>query len=152
MSTTARQRLLRDYKKMKSEQQFGFDAEPLDDNIQILDALIYGPEDTVWDGGIFRLKLYFSDEYPLQPPKVKFVTQIFHPNVYPDGSICLDILQNQWSVTFDVSAVLMSIRSLLCDPNPDSPANSEAAHMYVENKKLYNQKIREVVEQTWKVK
>ncbi|KAG5374874.1 hypothetical protein IGI04_039470 [Brassica rapa subsp. trilocularis] len=69
--------------------------------------------------------------------------------IYADGSICLDILQNQWSPIYDVAAILTSIQSLLCDPNPNSPANSEAARMYSENKREYNRKVRDVVEQSW---
>ncbi|KAF3682385.1 Ubiquitin-conjugating enzyme E2 2 [Capsicum annuum] len=68
---------------------------------------------------------------------------------YADGSICLDILQNQWSPIYDVAAILTSIQSLLCDPNPNSPANSEAARMFSENKREYNRKVREIVEQSW---
>ena len=56
------------------------------------EAIIFGPEDTIWDGGIFKLALEFSDDYPNKPPKVKFLTNMFHPNIYKDGSICLDIL------------------------------------------------------------
>ncbi|MCS4558869.1 hypothetical protein L9G74_20845, partial [Shewanella sp. C32] len=69
--------------------------------------------------------------------------------VYADGSICLDILQNQWSPIYDVAAILTSIHSLLCDPNPNSPANSEAARLFSENKREYNRKVREIVEQSW---
>jgi ubiquitin-protein ligase len=61
------------------------------------------PDDTPWEGGTFRLKLEFSEEYPNKPPKVSFVSAMFHPNVYNDGSICLDILQNQWSPIYDVA-------------------------------------------------
>jgi hypothetical protein len=66
---------------------------------------------------------------------VKFESKMFHPNIYNDGGICLDILQNQWSPIYDVSAILTSIQSLLCDPNPNSPANSEAARLYSECKR-----------------
>ena len=69
--------------------------------------------------------------------------------VYADGAICLDILQNQWSPIYDVSAILTSIQSLLTDPNPNSPANSEAARLYTENRKLYERKVREMVEKSW---
>lgn len=69
--------------------------------------------------------------------------------IYSDGSICLDILQNQWSPIYDVSAVLTSIQSLLSDPNPNSPANSEAARLYSENRRDYNKKVQEVVEASW---
>jgi len=69
-------------------------------------------------GGTFKLILEFSEEYPNKAPQVKFVSKIFHPNVYADGKICLDILQNQWSPIYDVAAILTSIQSLLSDPNP----------------------------------
>ena len=69
--------------------------------------------------------------------------------VYADGQICLDILQNTWSPIYDVSAVLTSIQSLLCDPNPSSPANSEAARMFQENKAEYDRRVRLCVEDSW---
>jgi ubiquitin-conjugating enzyme E2 A len=68
--------------------------------------------------------------------------------VYADGSICLDILQRNWSPTYDVCAILTSIRSLLNDPNPNSPANSEAAKLFVENRRLYDTKVRKLVEES----
>lgn len=85
---------------------------------------------------------------------VRFLTRMFHPNskdylVYNDGTICLDILQNQWSPIYDVQAILTSIQSLLCDPNPNSPANSEAARIYNDNTREYNRRVREVVEDSW---
>jgi ubiquitin-conjugating enzyme E2 A len=67
---------------------------------------------------------------------------MFHPNIYTDGRICLDILQNQWSPVYDVWAVLTSIRSLLSDPNPLSPANNVAAQMYNENRSEYERRVR----------
>ncbi|CAH8355313.1 unnamed protein product [Eruca vesicaria subsp. sativa] len=99
--------------------------------------------------GTFKLSLQFSEDYPNKPPTVRFVSRMFHPNIYADGSICLDILQNQWSPIYDVAAILTSIQSLLCDPNPNSPANSEAARMFSESKREYNRRVREVVEQSW---
>eukprot|EP00887_Chlorella_sp_A99_P006130 scaffold22.g6130.t1 len=87
---------------------------------------------------------------PPQAPVVKFKTRMYHPNIYADGGICLDILQNQWSPIYDVSAILTSIQSLLSDPNPNSPANSEAARLYNEDRKEYNRRVKEVVESSWK--
>jgi ubiquitin-conjugating enzyme E2 A len=112
-------------------------------------AVIFGPEDTPWEGGTFKLNLTFSEDYPNKAPVVKFESKMFHPNIYADGAICLDILQNQWSPIYDVSAVLTSIQSLLCDPNPNSPANSEAARLFSECKREYNKKVQEVVERSW---
>jgi hypothetical protein len=68
--------------------------------------------------------------------------------VYADGSICLDILQRNWSPTYDVCAILTSIRSLLNDPNPNSPANNEAAKLFLENRRLYESKVRKLVEES----
>lgn len=107
------------------------------------------PEDTVWEGGTFCLTMKFTEEYPNKPPEVKFATKIFHPNVYNDGSICLDILKGQWSPIYDISAILTSIQSLLCDPNPKSPANAEAARLFSENRREYNRRVRKCVEATF---
>uniref|UniRef100_A0A804M5C7 UBC core domain-containing protein n=1 Tax=Zea mays TaxID=4577 RepID=A0A804M5C7_MAIZE len=135
MSTPARKRLMRDFKRLQQDPPAGISGAP--------------PDDTPWDGGTFKLTLQCTEDYPNKPPTVRFVSRMFHPNIYADGSICLDILQNQWSPIYDVAAILTSIQSLLCDPNPNSPANSEAARMFSENKREYNRKVREVVEQSW---
>jgi ubiquitin-conjugating enzyme E2 A len=95
----------------------------------------------------FHVLLGLSCKHDLQ---VKFITKMFHPNIYADGAICLDILQNQWSPIYDISAILTSIQSLLTDPNPNSPANSEASKLYVENKGEYNRRVKAIVEESWK--
>ncbi|XP_013692280.2 ubiquitin-conjugating enzyme E2 2 isoform X1 [Brassica napus] len=149
MSTPARKRLMRDFKRLQQDPPAGISGAPQDNNIMLWNAVIFGPDDTPWDGGTFKLSLQFSEDYPNKPPTVRFVSRMFHPNIYADGSICLDILQNQWSPIYDVAAILTSIQSLLCDPNPNSPANSEAARMFSESKREYNRRVREVVEQSW---
>ncbi|XP_048840062.1 ubiquitin-conjugating enzyme E2 A isoform X2 [Brienomyrus brachyistius] len=98
----------------------------------------------------FKLTIEFTEEYPNKPPTVRFVSKMFHPNVYADGSICLDILQNRWSPTYDVSSILTSIQSLLDEPNPNSPANSQAAQLYQENKREYEKRVSAIVEQSWR--
>jgi len=107
------------------------------------------PEDTPWEGATLRLELSFTEEYPNKPPTVKFLTKLFHPNVYTNGAICLDILQNQWSPIYDVAAILTSIQSLLTDPNPNSPANVEAAKLYQENRREYDKKVESMVQLSW---
>lgn len=72
--------------------------------------MIFGPHDTPFEDGTFKLTIEFTEEYPNKPPTVRFVSKVFHPNVYADGGICLDILQNRWSPTYDVSAILTSIQ------------------------------------------
>lgn len=76
----------------------------------IWNAVIFGPHDTPFEDGTFKLTIEFTEEYPNKPPTVRFVSHMFHPNVYADGGICLDILQNRWSPTYDVSAILTSIQ------------------------------------------
>jgi ubiquitin-conjugating enzyme E2 A len=73
-------------------------------------AVIIGPSDTPFEDGTFRLVMHFEEQYPNKPPGVKFISQMFHPNVYATGELCLDILQNRWSPTYDVAAILTSIQ------------------------------------------
>ena len=94
-------------------------------------------------------RIEFTSEYPNKPPIFKFQTKMFHPNIYKDGKICLDILQNKWSPGFNISAVLASIQSLLPDPNPDSPANPEASNMFTDDKEKYAKRVRACVEESW---
>ena len=141
---------MRDFKRLVTDPPAGICATPEEDDILSWHGAIFGPEDTPWEGGTFKVTLQFSEEYPNKAPVVKFVSRMFHPNIYQNGSICLDILQNLWSPIYDVSGILTSIQSLLSDPNPASPANGEAARLYTENKREYARRVREVVEQSWK--
>ena len=80
MSTSARQRLIRDFKKISHEPPQGINAAPTESNIMVWQAVIFGPDDTPWEGGTFSLILEMTEEYPNKPPKVRFVSKVFHPN------------------------------------------------------------------------
>lgn len=147
--TPAQKRLMRDFKKITTDAPTGISAAPVDMNILSWQAVIFGPDESPWSGGTFNLLIDFSEEYPNKPPNVRFVTKMFHPNVYADGRICLDILKSAWSPIFDIGHILISIQSLLCDPNPDSPANSEASKIYQEDRREYNNRVRQCVEGSW---
>ncbi|KAA1117753.1 Ubiquitin-conjugating enzyme E2 2 [Puccinia graminis f. sp. tritici] len=149
MSTASRRRLIRDFKRLSSDPPGGISGAPCPDNIMIWNAVIFGPADTPFEDGTFRLILTFDESYPNKPPTVKFLSKMFHPNVYANGELCLDILQNRWSPTYDVAAILTSVQSLLHDPNPNSPANAEAANLYRDNMKDYIKKVRATVEASW---
>lgn len=152
MSTPARRRLMRDFKRIQSDSQSasgGISASPLADNVMVWNAVIIGPEDTPFEDGTFRLKLTFDEQYPNKPPQVKFISEMFHPNVYASGDLCLDILQNRWSPTYDVASILTSVQSLLNDPNINSPANVEAANLYKDHKSQYVKRVRQTVEKSW---
>ncbi|KAI9476957.1 Ubiquitin-conjugating enzyme E2 2 [Coemansia sp. RSA 989] len=149
MSTPCRRRLMRDFKRLQKDPSDGVSGAPCSDNIMVWNAVIFGPADTPFEDGTFKLLLTFEESYPNKPPSVRFITKMFHPNVYNNGELCLDILQNRWSPTYDVAAILTSIQSLLHDPNPNSPANAEAANLYRENRKEYIRRVREIVESSW---
>lgn len=140
---------MRDFKKIQEDPPSGVSGAPTEDNIMVWNAIVFGPLETPFEDGTFRLKLVFSEEYPNRPPMVKFISHMFHPNVYADGSICIDILQNRWSPTYDVSSILTSIQSLLDEPNPNSPANNCAALLYTDNRREYEKKILKIVEMSW---
>ncbi|KAI3869630.1 hypothetical protein MKX03_011827 [Papaver bracteatum] len=154
MSTPTRKRLMRDLKRLSQDPPAGISGTPNDNNIMLWNAVIFRPDDAVYHRGTkkklrFKLTMQFTEDYPNKPPSVQFISRMFHPNIYADGSICLDILQNQWSPIYDVAAILTSIQSLLCDPNPNSPANSEAARLFSDSKREYNRKVRGIVQESW---
>ncbi|KAK6943348.1 Ubiquitin-conjugating enzyme E2 [Dillenia turbinata] len=105
-------------------------------------ATIMGPPDSPYAGGVFLVTIHFPPDYPFKPPKVAFRTKVFHPNINSNGSICLDILKEQWSPALTISKVLLSICSLLTDPNPDDPLVPEIAHMYKSDRAKYESTAR----------
>ncbi|KAL8376910.1 hypothetical protein RB595_007844 [Gaeumannomyces hyphopodioides] len=106
-------------------------------------ATIMGPNDSPFAGGVFFLEIRFPTDYPFKPPKVNFTTRIYHPNINSNGSICLDILRDQWSPALTISKVLLSICSMLTDPNPDDPLVPEIAHVYKTARAQYENTARE---------
>ena len=111
-------------------------AFPDGDNLFEWVGTIKGAKDTVYEGLSYKLSLSFGKDYPFTAPTVKFVTPCFHPNVDAYGNICLDILKEKWSALYSVSTILTSLRSLLSDPNNDSPLNGYAAQLW-DNQKEY---------------
>ncbi|XP_055877704.1 ubiquitin-conjugating enzyme E2-17 kDa-like isoform X1 [Biomphalaria glabrata] len=118
-------------------------AGPVGDDIFQWQATILGPADSPYQGGVFFLTITFPSDYPFKPPKVAFSTKIYHPNINSNGSICLDILRSQWSPALTISKVLLSICSLLTDPNPDDPLVPEIARMFKTNRTEYNRLAKE---------
>ncbi|XP_054059809.1 ubiquitin-conjugating enzyme E2 D3 isoform X1 [Rissa tridactyla] len=121
-------------------------AGPVGDDMFHWQATIMGPNDSPYQGGVFFLTIHFPTDYPFKPPKVAFTTRIYHPNINSNGSICLDILRSQWSPALTISKVLLSICSLLCDPNPDDPLVPEIARIYKTDRDKYNRLAREWTE------
>ena len=137
-------RLTRELAKLKQETMDGIEINETND-IMHWYAHIMGPPETPFEHGDFKLEIKFNSEYPVKPPSVKFVSPIFHPNVYRDGKICVDILQGEWSPAQNIRSILISIRSLLMDPNPNSPANRDAAKLFVNDFEEYSKRVKTMI-------
>ncbi|KAI9776095.1 MAG: Ubiquitin-conjugating enzyme E2 11 [Geoglossum umbratile] len=129
----------------------GISAFPdADGNLLNWTGTITGPEGTYYDGLTFKLSFNFPNNYPYHPPTVLFKTPIYHPNVDFSGRICLDILKDKWSAVYNVQSVLLSLQSLLGEPNNASPLNGQAADLWdkdpVEYKRLMLARHRDVDE------
>lgn len=139
-----KKRILQEMKELRnSEQSDNITAGPAsEDNIFNWTATIIGPKDSPYEGGVFLLAIDFPKDYPFKPPKINFTTKIYHPNINSGGSICLDILNSQWSPALTISKTLLSICSLLTDPNPDDPLVSSIAHVYKNDRTKYNEEAK----------
>lgn len=104
-----------------------------EDDIHKMTIICLGPKETPYEEILSTISVSIPYEYPFSPPTIKFVNKIFHPNISTDGHICLDVLKDKWSPVFSLRTILISIMSLLSDPNPDSPLNGEAAKMYIDS-------------------
>ena len=144
----ALKRIQKELEKVRTETIENVSAGPVDErDITRWNATIIGPTESPFEGGVFHLEIIFPKEYPFKPPYVRFLTKLYHPNINPStGDICLDILKpSSWSAALTITKVLLSICSLLTDPNPRDPLFGEAAHLMDSDISKYNQVAREWV-------
>ena len=127
--------------------------------IIIFDFLHAGPADSMYEGGFFKATLEFPDDFPNSPPVMRFISEMFHPNIYPDGKVCISILhppgedkfneqesaEERWRPILGVEAVLMSVVSMLCDPNISSPANIDAGKLFRDDMKSFKRQVRRTI-------
>jgi len=143
-SQTLNKRLMHEASCMKTQPPANCSAGPEADILTKWAGTIIGPSGSPFEGGIFNLSITFPNNYPFKPPEIKFTTKVYHPNISrSSGSICLDILKDQWSPALSTSTVLLSICSLLTDPNPNDPLEPEIASVYKNKKLQYELTARE---------
>ncbi len=134
-------RIHHELNEMKKDPPVNCSAGMNNGQLRHWNASIIGPDDSPYQGGIFHLDIYFGSEYPFTPPKVNFKTKIYHPNI-SNTNICLDILKDKWSPALSISKVLLSLCSLLTDPNPEDPLDNEIGQLYKTNLEEYNNMAR----------
>jgi ubiquitin-protein ligase len=152
-------RLSREYQKLIEEPIDNVNFNVNQNNLLKWEFTIFGPHESPYEGGIYNGTIVFPASYPAQPPVVQFTSKLFHPNVYPDGKLCISILHEgndltgyeheieRWRPIQNIRTIFLSIISLLNDPNPDSAANIDAAKMLRDDKEGYYKKIRNEMEQ-----
>ena len=127
-----------------------------DDDLFQWSIIFEGPADTLYEGGFFKAILKFPEDFPNNPPDMTFKSEMYHPNIHSDGKVCISILhppgtdsmnsmekaEERWRPIIGVEAILMSVISMLNDPNIESPANIDASVMFRDEREAYNKKVR----------
>ncbi|XP_005112255.1 ubiquitin-conjugating enzyme E2-17 kDa [Aplysia californica] len=139
----ATKRINKELQDLRRDPPAGCSAGPVGDDLYQWEAMILGPPDSAYADGVFALSIHFPTDYPFKPPKITFTTKIYHPNIHANGSICLDILRSQWSPALTISKVLISITSLLTDPNAEDPLVPEIAKVYKTDRSKYEELAKE---------
>ncbi|EAT44442.1 AAEL004152-PA [Aedes aegypti] len=141
MANMAVSRIKREFKEvLKSEEivQCSIKLDIVNDNFTELRGEIAGPPDTPYEGGKFLLEIKVPETYPFNPPKVKFITKIWHPNISSvTGAICLDILKDNWAAAMTLRTVLLSLQALLAAAEPDDPQDAIVATQYKDNHEMF---------------
>jgi ubiquitin-conjugating enzyme E2 G1 len=135
---------------------------PQKKNFYIWDVILFGPPDTIFENAIIKGEISFPVEYPHKAPQFKFLTNLYHPNVYPDGKVCISIAHEgidefgeedhsvRWTPTQTIETFLLSIISILDSPNIFSPANVDAGILYRDNREAYKKIQYRMVSETQK--
>jgi len=156
----ATQRLLmNNFKQLQQDPIEGFAVEIDDENIYNWKVWVEGPTETFYEGGIFEMQLQFPSDYPMSPPKLRFISDFWHPNVYSNnGLVCISILHaagedqlsgedagERWMPTQSVGTIMLSVISLLSSPNFSSPANVDASVQWRKNPDAFKARVKELI-------
>jgi len=120
-------RIKKELERVSKDPVPGISISPVKDNPRYLKIMIAGPHGSPFEGGLFKVEMFLTEHYPMSPPKARFMTKIYHPNIDRLGRICLDVLKDKWSPALGVKSVCLSIQVLLQDPNPDDPLANDVA-------------------------
>ncbi|TDL15386.1 hypothetical protein BD410DRAFT_796434 [Rickenella mellea] len=135
-------RLMRELTQLKNEPPEGIRVVTPDENMLDVTGLIQGPAGTPYEGGYFKVKFRFTEEFPAAPPKCWFATKIFHPNVSSSGEICVNTLKKDWQSSYGIGHILVTVKCLLIYPNPESALDEEAGKLLLENYESYCDRAR----------
>jgi ubiquitin-conjugating enzyme E2 N len=127
-------RITTEYTRLKQEPIYNVTIIHKEDNLRYMEIIMIGPEDSPYEQGKFKLELFLPKNYPMEPPKVRFLTKIYHPNIDQLGRICLDILKDKWSPAMQIKSVILSIRILMSEPNINDPLVNNIAQHWIKNK------------------
>ena len=149
------QRLNREIKRLVENPPEGIICYTTDsDQLNFLSISVIGPHGSPYEGSIFELELEIPDRYPFVPPRLKFVTPVYHPNIDTQGRICMDLLKmppnGGWKPTISLENLIVAVQSLLGNPNPDDPLMVEIAEEYRFNKKEFERKARKLTNENEK--
>ncbi|KAI9470182.1 ubiquitin-conjugating enzyme E2 N [Coemansia sp. RSA 989] len=128
-------RITKEIERLNRDPVPGISVEIIGDNIRYFSVTMAGPSQSPYEGGLFKLELFLPEDYPMAPPKVRFLTKMYHPNIDKIGRICLDILKDKWSPALQIRTVLLSIQALLSAPNPDDPLANDVAEQWKTDEK-----------------
>ncbi|KAG9035719.1 hypothetical protein FRB95_010784 [Tulasnella sp. JGI-2019a] len=139
MSVTpaAFRRLMREIKQLKTEPQEGIRIITDEENILDVTGIIQGPDGTPYEGGYFKVKFHFTEEFPAAPPKCTMTTKIFHPNVSKSGEICVNTLKKDWKREYGIAHILVTVKCLLIYPNAESALDEQAGKLLLEKYEDY---------------
>jgi ubiquitin-conjugating enzyme (huntingtin interacting protein 2) len=141
-------RIKKEYQDLQKEKNSNVQVKLVNNDIRHWKGRIKGPIDTCYQGGIFDVDIIIPDDYPFKPPKMKFDTKIWHPNISSvTGAICLDILKNEWTPALTIRTALISLQALMCEPVPNDPQDAVVAKQYMSDIKLFNETAKHWVEE-----
>ena len=152
VSSVTLNRLIEERKAWRKNRPFGFTAKPeagADGEVDLTkwSCIVPGKEGTIWEGAALPVTITFTNQYPAKPPRVAVPKGFYHPNIYPSGTVCLSILNEdeQWRPSITLRQILLGVQDLLNNPNEKSPAQSEAFMDYTNRRKKYEARVKEEV-------